>query len=161
MLADPRPTFKECIRRYLGTDLLFQLEAIMTNEILTLLQGLVAQTKDLDAIQQASVVNIHNGFQRMQTAIADLTQRLNAALDNDGAVTPEMQAAAEQIQTALADIRKGAETASGDFDPVDEPPADDNPPVVDPGTPVTDVPVDAPPAQDEPVSDVPTDDSSR
>jgi hypothetical protein len=118
------------IRVYLGTDripYLFDhlrgIEATMANEILTLLQGLASQTAELNATQQASIVNIHNGFERLSANIRDLSQQLADALASNGAVTPEMQAAADEISQALADIKKGAETADDDFEPV-EPPAD-------------------------------------
>jgi hypothetical protein len=163
------PSFRDRLRAYLGTDTNPRIEEHMANEILTLLNGLVAQTSELSATQQASVVNIHNGFERMNTSIRDLSQQLADALANDGKVTPEMQAAADQIQSALADIKKGAETADDDFEPVEAPtePTDPNVPSgpVDGGdTPVVTDPIDGTPVDETPtvpVEDVPAENARK
>jgi hypothetical protein len=151
--------FRTRIRALLGTDTLPRIEALMANEMLTLLQGLAAQTAELNATQQASVVNIHNA------SIRDLSQQLADALAADGKVTPEMQAAADQIQTALADIKKGAETADDDFEPAEDP-ADDEPaggdvPADGGDTPVDTDPVDTTPVDETPTGDVPADKVSK
>lgn len=112
---------RKSLRGLLGTDGIQRIEALMATEILTLLQGLAAQTTELTATQQASFVNIHNAINRQSEAITDLTRRLEDALANNGKVTPEMQEAANKVSTALADLKKAAETADDGFEPAEAP----------------------------------------
>jgi hypothetical protein len=126
MLLDPRTGLAERLRRWLGLDdithTLRRIEETMANEMIDLLQGLVAQTSELTATQQAAFTNIHNGQARLEQQIGDLKTQLTDALNRGGKVTPEMQDAATQISDALADLKKAATVASSDFDE----PADDN-----------------------------------
>jgi hypothetical protein len=152
MLGDPRTNdLRHRVRCWLGvTDLHHQLqriEATMANEILNLVQGLVAQTTDLTATQQAAFTNIHNGQQRLDSKIGELKQQLADALAGDGKVTPEIQAAVDQIAQAYADLKQGATVASQGFD--EDHSADEDQPVVPPAD-GGDTPTD-------PTGDVPTD----
>jgi regulator of replication initiation timing len=145
--------FRTRVRRYLGTDVIPRLEALMANEILTLLNGLVNQTTEASAAQQASFLNLHNGLTRQEQAIRELTAQLAAAVEGNGKVTPEMQEVATRLSESLADIKKAAQTADDGFEPVEEPTEP-----TDPGTEVP--PVDVPPVDVpvEPTPDVPVTD---
>jgi hypothetical protein len=146
MLADPRHgSFQARVRRWLGTDTLQRIEELMATEVLTLLQGLVSQTTEASAAQQASFVNIHNALNRQDTAIRDLTTRLNEAIESNGRVTPEMQEAASQVSAALADLKKAAETADDGFEPAEEP--------------TEEQPVDVLPGDEFPPAEVPADET--
>jgi small-conductance mechanosensitive channel len=119
--ANPRQSSaRRWARNWLGLDqisiILQRIEDTMANEMIDLLQGLAAQTSDLTATQQAAFTNIHNGQQRLEQQIGDLKQQLTDALNSGGKVTPEMQAAADQISQAMADLKKAATVASSDFD---------------------------------------------
>lgn len=126
-------SLRDRIRAYLGVDALQRIEETMATEFLTMLQGIAAQTSELTATQQASFVNIHNAINRQTQQITDLRQQLTDALQNQGKVTPEMQAKADEIAQSLADLKKGAETADDGFEPVEEPtepaPGDETPTV--------------------------------
>jgi hypothetical protein len=142
------------LRAYFGTDRIPHLENLMANEILTLLHGLVSQSTEATAAQQASFLNLHNGLNRQEQAIRDLTAQLAAAVEGNGKVTPEMQELATRLSTSLDDIKKAAQTADDGFEPVEEPapgtdapanpevpaevPADETPTVPVEGQPVTD-----------------------
>lgn len=143
------------LRAYLGTDRIPLLESsLMANEILTLLNGLLNQSKEASAAQQASFLNLHNAVGRLDSQVADLRNQLA----NSGTVTEEMQTLANDITTSLGDMKKAAETADDGFEPVEEPtdgtepgtdmlaepaPADETPTV-----PV-EVPVEGAPVTDE------------
>lgn len=131
--------FRNVLRRYLGTDTLPRLENTM-GDILTLLNGLVTQTTEATAAQQASFLNLHNGLNRQEQAIRDLTARLDEAVANNGQVTPEMQELANRIQAGLTDIKTAADTADNGFEPVEVPTEDPTVPVEQPETPVEETP---------------------
>ncbi len=118
------------------------------SEILTMLHGLVAQTTEASAAQQASFVNLHNGLTRQEQAIRDLTAKLAEAVESNGKVTPEMQEIATRLQESLTDIKKAAETADDGFEPVEAPDTEDVLAEPNPGVPATpNVPVDGSPVE--------------
>jgi ABC-type transporter Mla subunit MlaD len=132
MFDQLREHIRTGVRSYLGTDALPRLESTMS-DWLTVLNGLVTQTSEASAAQQASFLNLHNGINRLDGQIADLQQQLADALANSGTVTPEMQALADQISTSLDDMKTAADTADDGFEPVAAP--------VEPTTPVETAPV--------------------
>lgn len=115
-----RLSIRDSVRDYLGTDALPRMESTMS-DWLTVLNGLVTQTSEASAAQQASFLNLHNGINRLDSQIADLRQQLADALANQGTVTPEMQALADQISTSLGDMKTAADTADDGFEPVAAP----------------------------------------
>lgn len=130
MHIGPAPSLRDRIRGFLGTDQIASLhrrldaqEATMTT-MLDLLNGLVSKTTEASAAQQASFLNIHNALNRQGEQITDLQRQLREALENQGEVTPEMQAKADEIAQSLADIKRGAETADDGFEPVEVPDED-------------------------------------
>jgi outer membrane biosynthesis protein TonB len=144
------PTFRSRVRAFLGLNALPRMESTMTS-MLTLLQGLSAQTSEASAAQQASFLNLHNGLDRLSQNVRDLQEQVA-----NGDVSPEVQALATQLSENLTTIKKAAETADDGFEPV-EVPGDDEP--TDPGTPATpEVPAEPEvPVVDEPApaEDVP------
>jgi hypothetical protein len=85
-----------------------------------------------------------------------------------------MQAVAEQIQTALDDVKKGAQSADDDFEPAEDPTDGGNPDQPADGgdvptgdTPPADTPVDGgdtpveTPVDDTPTGDVPAVDARK
>lgn len=129
------------LRAFLGTDHLPPLESQMTT-MLELLNGLLNQSKEASAAQQASFLNLHNAVGRLDSQVADLRQQLADAAANGDSVTEEMQVLANDITTSLGDMKKAAETADDGFEPVEEPTE---------GTePGTDVPAEPAPADETP-----------
>jgi hypothetical protein len=141
---------RTAVRRYLGTGTLPRMESNMTS-MLTLLQGLSAQTSEASAAQQASFLNLHNALDRLSQNVRDLQEQVA-----NGDVSPEVQALATQLSENLTTIKKAAETADDGFEPVEVPEDGDEPTV--PVEPTPEVPAEPEvPVVDEPapVEDVP------
>jgi hypothetical protein len=125
----PRPSLAEQVQQWLGIDhthrQLHRIEADMA-KVIDLLNGLIAQDTAASAAQATSFHNIDTAFATLQAEVAN------------GDVSPEVQAAVDNLSAGFASLQKAAE----DEGKLYAPPADDGgdtPPADNGGT--GDVPV--------------------
>jgi len=110
MLPDTPSAFAEYVRQWLGIQHIHQQltrqEHTMA-KVIDLLNSLVTQQQAASAAQATSFHNIDAAFAKLQQAIAD------------GEVSPEVQAATDQLAAGFASLQKAAEDEGRLYQPAD------------------------------------------
>jgi 3-oxoacyl-(acyl-carrier-protein) synthase len=98
---------RKSLRGLLGTDtILTRMEHTMA-KVIDLLNGLVAQETAASAAQATS-------FHNLQSAIDNLQQAVR-----DGEVSPEIQAAVDQLSAGFTSLQQAADDADTGFEPAE------------------------------------------
>lgn len=99
------------VRTYLGTDHIPYLEELMAT-ILEALNALTAQQAEATAAQTTSFANLQAAVERLEQAVAD------------GTVSPEIQAAVDELSAGFTAMKDAADAADDGTEPVEPVPVE-------------------------------------